>query len=158
MYILADVLQVRGLKDRIVEALVSTYGKISKERGLSTIPFWRNSFERPEWMPCPARSINWAWEVLSKGCHLRRLLLLLFCDNVQDLAPKHGEEHLSPEFQGAAYRVVTGRWRYASGSSQWDKGIVCNFHDHDIGHPNCLVSYWKDHEIPDHAWLESKDD
>ena len=158
LYVLADVLQVHGLKDQVVTALVHVYGYTDLDnRTGRTMLFWDTNdsaiLHKPSWLVGPSKGINIAWELLPKGCHLRRLLLVLFCDNATVLDVKAGEASFNPEFQEEAYTVMAGRWYEERSTTRWSNGKICKFHDHDI---KCLLppdDDPKDTDFPDHAFF-----
>ena len=73
--------------------------------------------------------------MLPRGCHLRRLLLVHFCDNALTLKVEEGGETYNPAFMEEAFRVMAGRWYEDSGFTDWSYAAVCNFHDHDAECP-----------------------
>ncbi len=119
LYMLADVLQIKGLKDQNVTKLVTVYtGRPLVE---AVGHFWgqRDNIERPVWMPDPTSSINLACEILPEASHLRRLLLTLFCDNIRDPSPKAGEEALNYNFIVKAYTEMMNLFEDDSYMPEW---------------------------------------
>ncbi|KAK3172457.1 hypothetical protein OEA41_005779 [Lepraria neglecta] len=135
LYILADALQVRGLKGRIITTLISVYGytvpKHLKPLKSASLPFWEGGFRRPDWMPPTARAINLAFENLPRCGALRAVLTLLFVDNISTAF--FSKEDLCCEFLGRSLNMVIGRWSVDRATTPWDKqDMICNFHQHDI--------------------------
>ncbi|KAL8848747.1 MAG: hypothetical protein Q9221_006218 [Calogaya cf. arnoldii] len=115
LYLLAEYLQVPGLRDEIINVLVDVYA-YSREKydGVST-SFWRwRNYSRPHWAPDPVPAINAAWKS-SKDSKLCRLLVTLFCDNVVLYAEDIQEnERLDAAFLSAAFTMSQERWLRAS--------------------------------------------
>ncbi|KAL2051278.1 hypothetical protein ABVK25_008527 [Lepraria finkii] len=112
LYILADALQVRGLKDRIITTLIGVYGYIvpkylKKPLKSASLPFWESGFRRPDWMPPAARAINLAFENLPRGAALCAVLIVLFVDNISTAF--FSREDLCCEFLGRSLNMVIGR-------------------------------------------------
>ena len=78
LYILADQLQVRGLKDTIINAIIEVYFD-----SLNGYLFWghQEDHDRSRWLLGPAAGIKLAWEHLPDPSPLRSLILKLFCAN-----------------------------------------------------------------------------
>lgn len=158
LYILADVLQVHGLKDQVVTVLIDIYGYTGHgERTGTCLPFWDSTPRfvsiKPDWLEGPSKGINMAWGSLPKGCHLRRLLLVLFCDNVMDSDVRTGEEPFDSRFFKEAFEVMAGRWHDRRGTSTWSNFAICQFHDHGV---ECLLPPSSDLEhitFPDATYL-----
>ncbi len=159
LYILADVLQVHGLKDQVVTTLVDIYGYTDlKNRTGTTLFFWTAEtnlvFRKPEWLLGPTKGINMAWKMLPKGCNLRRLLVVLFCDNSWSFGNQDDGESFEPEFKDEAFRVMAGRWFDGRGTTDWLGGNICKLHDHDVV---CLLpsaDSFKGTIFPDHEYLD----
>ena len=162
LYVLADVLQIKGLKDQVITILISIYGYTDlKNREGRSLLFWEWDTNRmpnvPNWLRGPSKGINMAWNMLPKGCHLRRLLIILFCDNALNFKMRTGEEFFNPDFQEEAFSVMAGRWYQERGTTRWSDGLICKFHEHDV---ECLLPSSKDSrgsEIPDQLYLEDSD-
>ena len=112
LFILADALQVRGLKDPIITALIEVYGYIlpgtvDGHNG-TTLLFWSDEFDRPDWIPPAAQSINLAWENLPRQSPLRRVLVLLFVDNVYSAT--FCKEEFCSNFLSCCFDVLFRRW------------------------------------------------
>jgi len=141
LYILADSLLVRGLRDQIIPLLIEVYGYsyfVSRPKGV-VLRFWRrlDSPRRPAGLPSPAVGINLAWERTSKDSQLRQVLLKLFCDNVDHKISS--EEPYNAEFLLEAVRVVLYRWVENAGTTDWaTKGAICDHHIHDV---KCPLQY-----------------
>ena len=153
LYILADFLQVRGLKDHVITTLVDVYGYTSDVRAGTCLLFWslvtEGVTQKPEWCVGPAKGINLAWRMLPRGCNLRRLLIVLFCDNALNFKFRGGEESFDHVFQEEAFAVMAGRWYDDRGTSRWSDGDVCKFHDHDVDCPLAPNSMKKGDDMPD---------
>lgn len=158
LYILADVLQVHGLKDQVITLLVDIYGYTDlRNRVGKTLLFWDPNEEavshEPAGLMGPSKGINMAWEMLPEGCHLRRLLLVLFCDNMLNFAVRTDEEPFNPTFQEEAFGVMAGRWYDGRGTTKWRKGEICKFHDHDIECPRFPQYELDDPDPADYEFL-----
>ena len=143
LYILADQLQVRGLKDPVINELVDVYGYSSSlcrtpQNGI-ILPFWVHtqknidvdSEERAPWLPIPAVGINLAWNHLPERSKLRALLIELFCDNIHDNFDFQGL--YNPDFMAEALRVMVGRWLGSTPVSDWaGDDAICGYHVHDV--------------------------
>lgn len=157
-YVLADVLQVHGLKDQVITLLIDIYGYTDLENRVGkTLLFWsvcpRAIAHKPAWLIGPSKGINTAWEMLPEGCHLRRLLLVLFCDNSIRFLTRIGEEPFNRTFEEEVFYVMTGRWYDERGTTRWRNGEICKYHDHDA---ECSLSEQNDFgdESPsDHDYL-----
>ncbi len=138
LYILADSLLVRGLRDQIIPLLIEVYGYsyfASRPKGV-ILRFWRrpDSLEGPAGLPSPAIGINLAWERTSKDSQLRQVLLKLFCDNVDSRISS--EEPYNAEFLLEAVSVVLYRWIENAGTTNWaTEGAICNHRIHDVRCP-----------------------
>lgn len=138
LYILADSLLVRGLRDQIITLLIEVYGYStfkSQPKGV-TLRFWMSPDVSwsPAVLPSPAVGINLAWDKTTKNSLLRRVLLKLFCDNVK--SNTSSEEPYNAEFLLDAVKMVVQRWTKNTGTSNWaKKGAICNYHIHDVECP-----------------------
>lgn len=137
LYILADSLLVRGLRDQIIPLLIEVYGYsyfASRPKGV-VLRFWGGSdLQGHPALPSPAIGINLAWEKTSKDSQLRQVLLKLFCDNVdEDIS---SEEPYNAEFLLEAVSVILSRWIENAGTTDWaKKGAICEHHIHDVECP-----------------------
>jgi hypothetical protein len=77
LYILADSLQIRGLKDHIVSLLVRIYGMKAKRSS----QFWAID-RRLDTIPDPTLAINDAYERLPQTSPLRGLIVELYLDHI----------------------------------------------------------------------------
>jgi len=77
LYILADSLQIRGLKDHIVSLLVRIYGMKAKRSS----QFWAID-RRLDTIPDPTLAINDAYERLPQTSPLRGLIVELYLDHM----------------------------------------------------------------------------
>ena len=142
LYILAHRLLVQGLRDQIITALVEGYGFLDGNNfteNVSTVrlslrnnyvhPFWDPGFERPTWLPTFMEGLDLAFERLPIGDPLRRLLMLLFCDNVKKIPDKTSIYVVRQAYQILVHRNERARdWPI-----NWDlSGMLCNFHIHDV--------------------------
>lgn len=129
LYILADALQVQGLRDPIITALIEVYGLNTPwKKGAN--PYW--DVDQSDCLKRPTRSINMAWEALQNGSNLCKLLVQLFCDSTLHIARHCIEEELHPEFVIAVGEEYAKRWFGNSPTSQWTTtGAICAFHEHD---------------------------
>ena len=163
LYILADTLLVRSLKDPIITLIIDVYswseptevagdgassdeaqqqGKGADPRldnpDLYTTLFW--SPERQPELEDPCKGINMAWEALPRNSPLCRLIVECFCDNII-LVEKHTKgRQYHPGFLAAVaqnYAVRLGRIDSTCQAPDWDlKGQICKFHEHD-GESEC---------------------
>ncbi|KAL8952101.1 MAG: hypothetical protein Q9222_001969 [Ikaeria aurantiellina] len=140
LYVLAEYLQIRGLKDQIINRLVDVYSfpglpkrypNRFKKDWANQSWAWKTS-TRPAWVVNPFPSINAAFSDLPHGSTLCRLLIRLFCDNVVDVVEEveDGTE-IDTDFLRGAFTLAQDR---TSRSGLWlDDGPLCDFHDHDGG-------------------------
>ncbi|KAL9014202.1 MAG: hypothetical protein Q9180_008963 [Flavoplaca navasiana] len=133
LYLLAEYLQVHGLRDQIINVLVDVYA-YSQERfeGVLT-SFWRwRNCSRPHWAPDPVPAINAAWKS-AKALNLCRLLVQLFCENViSDAETLQENERLDADFLSAAYTMAQERWLHSTPMMDWaTPSAICSFHEHD---------------------------
>lgn len=136
LYILADSLLIRGLKDTIVTLLVEVYGydRLSTHPQGITLDFWAAPSLRKTSLPSPAVGINLTWKKTPKNCYLRDVLLELFCDNVD--GADRLEQPYDAEFLSEAVAILAQRWIDGAGTSDWGgKGAICDFHIHDVDCP-----------------------
>ena len=146
----------------MITLLISIYGYTDLEnRAGKSLLFWTTSVENmpevPGWLRGPTKGINMAWEKLPKGCFLRKLLIILFCDNALEFKVRPGEESFNPGFQEEAFAVMAGRWFQERGTTRWTNGLICKFHEHDV---ECLLSPSEDSKdcaVPDQTYLEDFD-
>lgn len=133
LYALADALQVRGLKDPIISLLVEVDGYISDHSKGSRIPFWNHELEKPAWIPDITTSINIAWQKLPQASPLRKVLILLFCDNVTSAKALRKEDEVHNSFLASCLDIMLKRWIDDRNPTPWGKkGVVCKFHEHDV--------------------------
>ena len=129
LYLLADVLQVRGLKDQITTKMIEVYH--GKELFKATHKSWgAKSPPRPNWLPDPIPSINLAWRMLPEHSHLRRLLLSLFVSHVHNLKLLFSGEALDYDFLVEAYTSRDKGFNYL-----WrldEDRVDCEFHERDV--------------------------
>ena len=133
LYLLAEYLQVHGLRDQIINVLVDVYA-FSHERFegvLTSFWRWRND-TRPPWASDPVPAINAAWKS-AKALKLCRLLVKLFCDNViSDAETLQENERLDADFLTAAYTMAQEPWLRSTPRTNWaNPGATCPYHDHD---------------------------
>lgn len=142
LYILADSLLIRGLKDGIVTLLIEVYGfdRLPAFPHGITLDFWAAPSVRKTSLPSPAVGINLAWKKTPKTSHLRHVLLALFCDNVD--GANGLEQPYDAEFLSEAVGMLADRWielarkNDSARTSDWGaKGVICGFHIHDAGCP-----------------------
>lgn len=136
LYILADSLLIRGLKDTIITLLIEVYGydRLAGTPKGTTLDFWMAPGERIPSIPSPAAGINLAWKKTPKNCPLRSVLLALFCDNI-DCAYSL-EQFDDAGFLSEAVLMLLDRWMSSAGTSDWGaKGTICEFHVHDVQCP-----------------------
>ncbi|KAL8650750.1 MAG: hypothetical protein Q9226_005008 [Calogaya cf. arnoldii] len=133
LYLLAEYLQVPGLRDEIVNVLVDVYAFSCDEfDGVST-SFWRwRNYSRPHWALDPVPAINAACKS-SSNPKLCGLLVTLFCDNVILYAEEVQEnEQLDARFLSAAFTTAQERWLRASKRTKWTTpDSLCPYHIHD---------------------------
>ena len=134
LYILADSLLVRGLKDQIITLLVEVYGYSRLEnrpKGIS-LGFWNQKLPgRMTGLPSPTIGINLAWKKTPENCHLRQVLLKLFCENAS--TEIYVKEPYDPEFLSEAVCMIAGMWIGNDGTTDWAaKGGICRYHVHDV--------------------------
>ncbi|KAL8727948.1 MAG: hypothetical protein Q9166_005713 [cf. Caloplaca sp. 2 TL-2023] len=138
LYLLAEYLQIPGLRDEVINVLVDVYAHCDDklEGVLTSFWCWRN-YSRPHWAPDPIPSINAAWKSSSKDSKLCQLLVTLFCDHVVLSAEEMQEnERLNTEFLSAAFTTAQERWIRGLTRTKWQTAdALCLYHDHD-GH-NC---------------------
>lgn len=137
LYIMADSLLVRGLRDLIITLLIQVYGYdrlLDAPRGMM-LGFWEAASKgRTTVQPSPAVGINLAWAKTPHNCHLRAVLLLLYCDNANRTSIS--QEPYCPEFLREAFFTMTIRWLRDSSTTQWTaNGAICRYHIHDAGCP-----------------------
>lgn len=140
LYLLADYLQISGLRDQIINRLIDVYGFDGAyfcPDGV-TENLWRwGNIDRPTRAPSPVTSINQAWRTMSKDSHICRLLVTIFCDNAaKNFEGLQENEKLDNGFLSAAFAMAQARWLEGSLEETCDPkpGFSCNFHDHD-GYP-----------------------
>lgn len=136
LYVLADSLLIRGLKDTIITSLVEVYGfdRLPNFPEGTTLDFWNAPSIRKTSLPSPAVGINLAWKKTLKDCHLRQVLLTLFCDNVG--RANSLEQPYEVEFLLEAMGILASRWIDRASTSEWGaKGAICKFHTHDVECP-----------------------
>ena len=132
LYILADALQVRHLKDLIISTLVNVYGHqysdAHEKSGYNL--YWTST--RPEGLTRPATGINMAYQMLPTNSHLCQLLVRLFCDSTTDIAYHHAEEPLHPAFLIAVGSEFADRWMADDSTTDWTKtATICEYHEHE---------------------------
>lgn len=112
LYLLADYLQILGLRDQIVDRLVDIYDFYNTGDAARPPSFWGwTGAARPHWLPNPVSSINAAWSASSKDSKLCRLLVTLFSENIIPAAEAlQDKESLNPEFLTAALVEAQDRW------------------------------------------------
>ena len=132
LYLLADYVQVPGIKDQVINSLIDVYANSDP---LQPDDIWLCcNNDRPTWTPNPVSAINLAWRSLPPESNLCKLLTALFCDNVMYRAKELQEDEkldsdfLNTVFQEAQLRRCTGR-----GDTDWSEPKnVCHYHDHDV--------------------------
>ena len=136
LYILADFLQVPRLKDSIISLLIEVYDyyiptKPKDSKGV-TLLFWsHNPVTRPSDLESPVVGINTAWAALPDHSPLRKLLVLIFCNNVVKLEDVPEYKELCPVFLLALAHKYANKWYYKKGSTDWSGSEkVCKFHEH----------------------------
>ncbi len=139
LYILADSLLIRGLEDTVVTSLIEVYGydRLSTCPQGITLDFWAAPSRRKTTLPSPVAGINLAWKKTCKSCHLRDVLVELFCDNID--GGNRLEQPYDAEFLSEAIAILANRWiemardNEIPGTSDWgERGAICNFHTHDV--------------------------
>lgn len=149
LYVLADFLNVCGLKDMILTALVKVYHSPHNPRQkkgteyfylqhcrYSIIPFWDHDVERTQWCPDPAKGINLAWETFGKDNPLCKVLVKLFGDGCKTVAPFPQGDILNASFVTAAYERLLKRYNTSDNITAWEnEGVMCRYHSHDAGCP-----------------------
>ena len=131
LYILADVLQVKGLKDRVVTRLVGLYGgSVLRE---ACRQFWgRGITKRPTWLPDPVKCVNLAWGNLPHDSGMCRLLLAMFSEKILNPTMQLSAEVINYDFLLAAYTNLSNLWNNGFHRTQWNEGDpICEFHIHD---------------------------
>ncbi|KAL8721199.1 MAG: hypothetical protein Q9225_002085 [Loekoesia sp. 1 TL-2023] len=134
LYLLADYLQILGLRDQIIDRLVDVYGSYSMGDTARPPSFWGwTGAARPQWLPDPVSSINAAWSASSKDSKLFRLLVTLFSENTIPAAEALQDgESLNPEFLTAALVEAQDRWVSHRDNTDWeDPHAACAYHVHD---------------------------
>ncbi|KAL8914376.1 MAG: hypothetical protein Q9171_001006 [Xanthocarpia ochracea] len=114
LYLLADYVQMPGIKDQIINWLIDVN-------------------DRPTWTPNPVFAINLAWRSLPPRSNLCKLLAALFCDIVVDCAKELQEdEKLESDFLTTVLQKAQQRRLNGRGDTDWSKPKnVCHYHDHD---------------------------
>ncbi|KAL8929746.1 MAG: hypothetical protein Q9172_000303 [Xanthocarpia lactea] len=137
LYLVADYVQVPGIKDQIINSLIDVYAK-SDTLQPDDIWLWCNN-DRPTWTPNPVSAINLAWRSLPPESNLCKLLTALFCDNVLYRAKELQEnEKLESDFLTTVFQEVQLRRFIGQEDTDWSEPKnVCYYHDHD-GNP-CKV-------------------
>lgn len=131
LFLLADVLQVRGLKDQIITKLIRLYAH--DELRCAHLLWNRKQENRPVWLPDPFATLNLAWERLPKDSHLNQLLVILFSEKVKNAVHMIGGEPINLEILIVAYGLVYELWDGQAGASHWDKpDNTCTYHEHDV--------------------------
>lgn len=145
LYILADQLQVRGLKDTIVNLIIDVYSYDD----MSCLFWSQNVVREPStWIPEPAIGINLAWQSLPDSSPLRSLLLQLFCDNADRQNNIRGL--YTTDFLAEAFTLAAARTEDDLGLIKWEKkGEKCKHHVHDVECPLAIKS--KPGQEPDDA-------
>ncbi len=122
---LAEALQIKGLKDQVITKLFTVY-----HEGETPIwDFWQdNESRRPTWIPNPATSINLAWGKLSDRSPLRCFLLDCYTEHVWKPKAMDCGEALDHDFLIEAYTKLADKKRYALGAAR----TVRRFLEHDV--------------------------
>ncbi|KAL8863525.1 MAG: hypothetical protein Q9178_000206 [Gyalolechia marmorata] len=131
LYLLADYVQVPGIKDQIINSLIDVYAN-SDTLQPDEIWLWCNN-DRPTWTPNPVSAINLAWRSLPSESNLCKLLTALFCDNVMHHAKGLQEgEKLDSDFLTTVFKEAQLRRFISRGDTYLNvPKNVCLFHDHD---------------------------
>ena len=133
LYVLADFLDVCGLKDVILTALVKVYFNPYDDIPLrcSITPLWDHDVERTQWCPDPAKGINIAWETLGKDDPLCKVLLQLFSSSCNTVMPFPQGDILNASFVTAAYEWLFKYHRaYECIHAYRSSGTSCRHHEH----------------------------
>lgn len=140
LYVLADFLDVCGLKDVIIKALVKVYLNPYDDISLrcSIMPLWDHDVERTQWCPDPANGINLAWETFGKDDPLCKALLQIFSSSCNTVIPFPQGDILNASFVTAAYEWFFKHHRnyeciFAYGTS----GMLCRYEEHLPTLPYC---------------------
>lgn len=129
LYVFAETLQVRGLKDNIVSLIVKVYGLESHRCQL----FWPNR-ERLSSVPDPKHAINHAYRQLPEKSLLKGVMVQLYRDwlNFETINSDRGS--LEYDF---VYDTLESFFRFwsceNSGPMLWmSESAICDYHEHDV--------------------------
>lgn len=127
LYILADALQIRGLRDHIVNVIAKVYGT----EVCRTDAFWRRHEASDDW-PQPILIMNDAYDRLPSTSTLRRFIV--------DLCLTHMAPHAFAPHRGHLSFDFIFDWLAASHTLQMydfprldfrEFSSVCDYHEHD---------------------------
>ncbi|KAK4697336.1 hypothetical protein P7C71_g718, partial [Lecanoromycetidae sp. Uapishka_2] len=148
LYILADVLQVQGLKDPIINTLVenydyplssttditSTYSSTNADNLEEGISFFWSLEALKIGLESPCTGINMAWETLGQDSRLCKALVAIFCNNVTYVTDERfNDGKLNADFLlNIAETYARRMWIEEEDGTCWDKeGVLCSFHEHE---------------------------
>lgn len=128
LHILADALQIRGLRDHIVNVIVKVYST----EVCRAAAFWRRPGASDDW-PQPILIMNDAYERLPPTSSLRRFIIRLCLTHMvpQDFTFHRG--HLGFDFIFDWLAALQTLQKYRLAELDFRKSSsVCNYHEHDV--------------------------
>ena len=125
LFVLADKLQVQGLKDPILDQIVSTYAI----RGLAQRTFWKD----PERNMTPMiNAINTGYRELPEESNFPHLLIHMYCLNSTDEQVLRDSALLDHGVLVQAFNLTQSVYREERTPSD-DMKDYCQYHNHDTG-------------------------
>ena len=135
LYVLADSLQVRGLKDEIVTKLFEIY---AMNKNVSKL-YWD-----------PVTAFNLAYEKLPDSSPLREFLVALHVYKMK-AESKANRSMYNHEFLCDALDEVLRNWKNGPKPPKWDDAFtVCAWHEHDV--EKCSVVRAKEEGVLFEKW------
>lgn len=133
LFVLADFLDIYQLKDVIITTLIKVY--FTPYNGFSfrvtVIPFWDHQVKRTRWCQDPAKGINLAWKTFNNEDYLCKVLLRLFNEGSETVAPFPKGDSLDISFVIAAYARISRRHEKGKGVTPWrNEWMICRYHEH----------------------------
>ena len=128
LYLLADVLQVRGLRDNIINLMVKIYG---------TEYFHTKTFWGPPRMlgilPEPTTIMNLAYERLPSTSKLRRFIVDFYLGHVDKETITLNRDLLNPDFIFDCLLASYQGWVDSSPKKDFHQASsICQYHEHDV--------------------------
>ena len=133
LYLLADILRIRGLRDHIVSLFVKTYGICLTRVSL----FWDHS-RSVDNVPDATVAMSHAYQRLPQTSPLRRFIVDFYLSMIGPEAVAASRATAHQDFVHACFVTLYDLWEEEIPRKDFKElGTICEYHEHDV---ECLLT------------------